>query len=137
MLSILKANPLALKSIAIGAILVLAALGIQQVRIGWLKTEVAEQKARNSQLVADKRILKDANESCAAAVTLQNAAVSKWKADQLEREAEAAKRAREAELRAARWEAEATDLRNRPMPVPGNACASLEAILNEEIAGRK
>lgn len=137
MLSLLKANPLAIKSISIGAVLVLAALGVQQIRIGWLKTEVAEQKARNSQLVADRRILKDANESCAAAVAVQNAAVAKWKADQLEREAEAAKRAREAEQRAAKWEAEATDLKSRPMPVPGNACASLETILNEEIAGRK
>lgn len=137
MIGILKANPLALKATAIGALLVVAAIGVQQVRIYWLKAELADQKAANASLVADKRILTDANESCAQSVTAQNAAIKLWKDDQLAREAAAAKRAAEAEAKAAKWEATATDLRSRPMPVPGNACASLETLIDDEIRGRK
>ena len=142
--ALLGANPLAWKVGAVGLIAVGVALGVQQLRITWLKAEVAQAEAKvvkvegeKAQLQADKRILVEANRGCESLVSAQNSAVETLKAEAAARE-EAAKRAvAAAEAKAATSAARAVELSRRPMPIPNNACASLETLLNEAIQERK
>lgn len=130
-------NPLAFKFVGVALISVLIAGGVQQIRIYRLRAQLAEAQVKVSDLDAQISVISDANSTCAVHIKTQNLAIQALKLEQKQREQEAAKRIAAAEKRAAQVEAKAKTLRERPMPVPDSACASIETLLDEAIAERK
>lgn len=130
-------NPLTFKFIGVALIGVLIAGGVQQIRIYKLKSQLADAQAKVSALDAQIAVIEDANSTCAVHVKTQNLAIQALKLEQKQREQEAAKRIAAAEKRAAQVDAKAQTLRERPMLVLNDTCASLEALLDEAIAERK
>lgn len=123
----------------IGAVLVgtLVGAAVQQIRIYRLKSQLSEIQVTVSEQSATITVLTEANATCALHVKTQANAIKVWKDDQAQREIEAAKKIQAAEKRAATVDAKAKALRTRAMPNAGNACASLEALLDEAIVERK
>lgn len=126
-----------LKIIAI-AVAAVALVGfVQQLRVWSLQADLREAQQQVRTVTAQREELAAANRQCTADVKRQNAAVQQWK-DEAERRAEAGRKAMVAAARqSASIELENERLRGLAMSVPGDACASADALLREAIEKRK
>lgn len=118
------------------AALWVAALAYHFVMVASLEGDVTTLKADKTELAAEKLLLTSENKTCAERVGAQNAAIEKAAADGANRAAAASLALADASRRAAAAEALAAAILARPMPKPGDACGSLEILIDEEIERR-
>lgn len=118
------------------AALLVAALAYHFVTVAGLEGDVATLTADKTALSAEKKLLTSENKTCAERVGAQNTAIEKAAADGAHRAAVASLAVADAGRRAATAEAVAAAILARPMPKPGDACGSLEILIDEEIERR-
>lgn len=106
------------------------------VTVSGLEGDVKTLEGAKAQLQAASRILEQENKSCAATAARQSQAVEDLRAEGEKRAATARKAIAEAQGRAIQSEALAASILARAMPVPGDACASVELLIDEEIERR-
>lgn len=122
-------------SLATAAVIAVA-LAHHFATVSGLEGDVKTLEGAKAQLQAANLILTAENKTCAASVETQNAALAEMVKEGEARAATARAAILDAERRAKHFEGKAADLMRNPMPIPGDECASLEKIINDEIGGR-
>lgn len=126
-----------LKIIGIAAAVVAAVGFVQQLRVWSLQGDLEDAQQKVRTVTAQRDELEAANRVCEADVKRQNAAVQALKEEAERREEAGRKAVAEAARRAAAINADADRLRGLAMPVPGDACASADQLLRDEIMKRR
>lgn len=119
------------------ALALAAAVVYHVVLVSSLRTDNANLSAKVTTLTATNSQLSAENKNAAEVIGRQNDAVTELQRQAAERQAAAAAELAAAEKKAADYKAKADALANRPMPKPGDACGSLDVLLNEVIAERQ
>ncbi len=127
----------------IAAAALVAALAFHFVTVGNLEGDVKKlkddailMKSKNDVLTATNTLLTSENASCAKSVSDQNSAIQAARLEESKRAAVASLAVADANRRARSAEAVAAAILARPMPKPGDACGSLDVLLDEELERR-
>lgn len=121
----------------LGLAVAMGAIVYHQLTVGALRVETARLTGEAERLTDERASLEANLENAAASLRRQSEAVTKMEEEAKARSAAAAAALAAAQRQAAAYQQTAQELSKRPMPKPGDACGSLESLLNDVITERK
>ncbi|WWQ12964.1 hypothetical protein PQ43W_18 [Ralstonia phage PQ43W] len=124
-------------AIVAAALVLTGGVVLHYLEVTHLKTELAQREGQIAKLQGLNAALQSTNETYAALTAQQNQAVQAMSDLSRARQDKAQAEIAVVTAQSARVLATATDLLHRSMPKPGDACGSLDILLNQAIQARK